>query len=46
MNSESDDLQRQAMALVREYWWALAPAKGFFRKLAKHLNWTDLEKIL
>ena len=41
----SEDLERQAVALVRQYGWALpAPAKDFFRKLADHLNWQDLKE--
>jgi hypothetical protein len=45
--SESDQLEREAIALVKQYSWVLpAPAKAFFKRLAKHLNWANLEGIL
>lgn len=43
MNSQ--ELEREAVALVRQYGWALpAPAKKFFRRLAEFLQWDDLKK--
>lgn len=45
--SESEQLEREAIALVKQYAWVLpAPAKAFFKRLAKHLNWANLEGIL
>jgi len=42
-----DELEREAVTLVNQYKWALpAPAKAFFKKLALHLNWKNLEKAL
>jgi hypothetical protein len=47
-----EELQREAVELVRElkqkkYWLLLpGPVKAFFRKLAAHLRWTDLEAVL
>lgn len=44
---ETTELEREAVALVKQYSWALpAPAKAFFRKLAAHLNWTELQKAI
>ena len=44
---ESQELERQAVALVNQYRWALpGPAKDFFRKLAVFLNWQQLTKEL
>lgn len=44
---ENEELERQAVALVKQYGLFLpAPAKAFFRKLAAHLNWNDLKGIL
>lgn len=40
-------LELQACTLVRQYGLFLpAPAKEFFRKLADHLQWTDLKGLL
>lgn len=45
--SESEVLEREAIALIKQYGLFLpAPAKAFFRKLAAHLNWTELQKAL
>lgn len=45
--SESDTLEREAIALIKQYGLFLpAPAKAFFRKLAAHLQWTNLERAL
>lgn len=45
--TESDELQAQACALIRQYGLFLPkPAKEFFRKLAVYLNWYELEKVL
>lgn len=42
-----DELEREAIALIRQYGLFLpAPAKAFFRKLADHLNWTELQKAI
>jgi hypothetical protein len=42
-----DELEREAVTLVNQYKWVLpAPAKAFFKKLAQHLNWKNLEKAL
>lgn len=44
--SESKALQREAVAMYRQYGYFLpGPAKEFFRKLAIHLHWHDLEKV-
>lgn len=46
MESESKAMQREAVALYRQYGFFLpGPAKDFFRKLAIHLKWHDLEKV-
>jgi hypothetical protein len=43
----SEELERQAVGLVRQYRWALpAPAKEFFRRLADFLSWEQLKKEL
>lgn len=40
-------LELEAIALVKKYGLLLpGPAKEFFRKLAAHLSWTDLQKAL
>lgn len=45
--NESEALEREAVALVNQYKWVLpAPAKEFFKKLARHLKWEKLEKAL
>lgn len=53
MDTQQDNaLQAEAVALVcdmkRKGMWLLLPAtvKEFFRKLAAHLRWTDLEAAL
>jgi len=39
-------LEREAVALYRQYGYFLpGPAKDFFRKLAIHLKWQELEKV-
>lgn len=44
---DSQELERQAVALVKQYGWVLpAPAKDFFRKLAEFLQWNELKGIL
>lgn len=44
--TESKSLQREAVAMYRQYGYFLpGPAKEFFRKLAIHLHWHDLEKV-
>jgi hypothetical protein len=46
-DAEGAELQRQAVALVKQYGLFLpAPAKAFFRKLADYLKWDDLKGIL
>jgi hypothetical protein len=40
-------LELQAMAIYRQYGFFLpAPVKEFLRKLADHLQWTDLKGLL
>jgi hypothetical protein len=47
MNEESKSLEREAVALVRQYGFFLpAAAKTFFRRLADFLNWQELKKGL
>jgi hypothetical protein len=47
MDSIDEDLQRQAVALIKQYGLFLpGPAKTFFRKLAVHLQWIDLQKAM
>jgi hypothetical protein len=42
--SDGEELERQAVALVKQYGWALPPpAKAFFRRLADYLNWKTLQ---
>lgn len=46
---ESEDLQREAVALVKKYKAMLMmapPVKAFFKRLAVFLKWTELEKAL
>ncbi|WP_373987016.1 hypothetical protein [Duganella sp. BuS-21] len=44
---ESEKLERQAVALVKQYGFFLpGPAKAFFRELAEFLNWHELKKEL
>lgn len=41
------ELEAKACALMRQYGFFLpGPAKAFFRELAKHLNWKNLEGAL
>lgn len=41
---DSNDLQREAVALVKQYRFFLPQAaKDFFRRLADFLNWQDLK---
>jgi capsule polysaccharide modification protein KpsS len=45
--NDSDQLEREAIALVKQYGFFLrGPVKDFFRKLATHLNWQHLTKEL
>lgn len=45
--TEDEILQRQAVALIKQYGLLLpAPAKAFFRKLAVHLQWIDLQRAI
>jgi hypothetical protein len=52
IDPQDAELQREAVALVndmkRKAMWLLlpAPVKAFFRKLAAHLSWKDLEAAL
>lgn len=44
---ELEVLERRAVAMMRQYRWLLpAPALVFFRDLAAHLSWTNLQKEL
>lgn len=43
--SQTNELEREAIALWNQYGFFLpAPVKAFFRKLAVHNGWTELEK--
>jgi hypothetical protein len=45
--TESESLEREAIALVKQYGWALPqPAKKFFKRLADHLGWENLKGTL
>jgi len=45
--NESQELEREAVALIRQYGLFLPkPAKAFFKRLAVHLKWNQLEKSL
>ena len=45
--NESDELEREAMALIRQYGLFLPkPAKAFFKRLAVNLKWKKLEEML
>jgi hypothetical protein len=45
--NESDELERQAVALIKQYGLFLPkPAKEFFKRLAVYLKWNQLEKTL
>ncbi len=47
MNKTSEELEREAYALFKQYGFLLPkPAKEFFRKLADFLNWNHLKGIL
>jgi len=42
--SVSESLEREAIALVKQYGWVLPkPAKEFFKRLAVHLGWETLK---
>jgi hypothetical protein len=46
---ESQELERQACALVKQYGMVLAmapPVKAFFKRLAVFMKWSTLEKSL
>lgn len=47
--SENEELERQAVALVKQYGMMLMmapPVKAFFKRLAVFLKWQNLEKAL
>lgn len=47
--SESEELERQAVALCKQYSTLLLmapPVKAFFKRLAVHLKWKQLENSL
>ena len=47
--SESEELERVACALVKQYGMVLAmapPVKAFFKRLAVFMKWSNLEKAL
>lgn len=46
MMNESKELEREAIALVKQYGFFLGPAKPFLRRLAEFLNWQDLKGML
>jgi hypothetical protein len=47
MQHTSEELERQAIALVRQYGFFLPkPVKEFLMKLAGHLQWEGLKKAL
>jgi hypothetical protein len=46
---ESQELERQACALVKQYGMVLMmapPVKAFFKRLAEFLGWQELKGIL
>ena len=44
---KSEELERQAVALVKQYGWVLPPpVRKFFRELADHLQWETLKGTL
>lgn len=47
--TESEELERVAIALVKQYGMVLAmapPVKAFFKRLAVYMKWEKLEKAL
>jgi hypothetical protein len=45
--SDSTELEREAIALVKQYGLFMPqPVKAFLRKMAAHLNWTNLTGVL
>lgn len=45
--AEAEELEAQAVALVKKHGWALPPAvKAFMRRLAAFLGWEKLEKVV
>lgn len=47
MTTESQELERQAMALVKQYGLFMpAPIKEFLKKLATYLQWETLKGTL
>jgi hypothetical protein len=46
-DAEHEELERQAVALITTYGAFLPkPVKAFFKRLAVHLQWKNLEKKL
>ncbi len=44
---KNEELEREAVALIKQYGFFLPkPAKEFFKRLAIHLKWNQLEKAL
>lgn len=41
-----DDLQKEAVLLVKQYGFFLSPAKPFLRRLAEALDWQELKGLL
>jgi hypothetical protein len=42
--TESEQLEREAIALVNQYgFWMPPPVKAFLKKMAAHLNWNELK---
>jgi hypothetical protein len=47
VSNPNEELQAEAIALVRQYGWILPqPVRAFLTKLADFLNWQDLKKEL
>jgi hypothetical protein len=45
--NKNDELERKALALVRQYKFLLPkPVKEFMRELAEHLGWDQLKGAL
>ena len=45
--NEAEELEREAVALIKQYGFLLPkPAKAFFKRLAVHLKWNQLEQAL
>ncbi|HYD63316.1 MAG TPA: hypothetical protein VEC35_23370 [Noviherbaspirillum sp.] len=44
---ESKELEREAIALLKQYGFLLpAAVRGFMRRLAVHLKWDELQRVM